>query len=383
MARRALAHVHTRTTDQAPDSMTVPVADYHDAAVWDLEVRTVFRTLPQVLALSAELPEPGCHKAVTVAGVPVLVKRGADGVVRTFLNVCRHRGARLCAPGTGRGRRITCEYHGWTYSDTGALVGVTRADHFGTLDRDLRALTEFPCQERYGLIWAVLAADGELDLDAWLGPFADELSGASLDGWHLRTTDVLPGGNWKVVLDGFLEGYHAAYLHRSTLESTIPNLVLFDAYGPHQRMVFLQKSLMDLAERPEAEWVPEQHCVPQHIIFPNVAIAGLWQEFSQVCVVVPGGTADTSLTYQTVLTREPVRTKRDDALVRRFRGRMLSVAREDYSMTDTVQAGLLSGANTDFVLGRNEVGVQRFHRWLYQLTGRLGPLGDAADTDPR
>src|SRR5205814_9179732 len=55
---------------------------------------------------------------------PVLVARGTDGVVRAFLNVCRHRGNRLRRADDGNAASFTCAYHGWTYGNDGKLTGV-------------------------------------------------------------------------------------------------------------------------------------------------------------------------------------------------------------------------------------------------------------------
>jgi nitrite reductase/ring-hydroxylating ferredoxin subunit len=377
IARRALHHSRNGTTDHAPDVVEVPVADYMDAAIWDLEIRQIFRRVPIALALTAELPRIGDYKAMEAAGLPVLLARGADGVVRAFLNVCRHRGARLCEPGTGNARRFTCPYHAWAYNDRGHLVGVYRADQFGDVDRDLRGLIALPAEERYGFIWVVLSVDGQLDLDSWLSDYRDELAGLEIDKWSFHAQDELAGANWKVVFDGYLEGYHGDSLHAHTLAmDSLPNLLLVDTYGPHQRLVFAQKSLLSLDDQPEEEWEPARHCVPNHIVFPNVSIAGSWHDLSMVCLVLPGHTVATSTTLQTVLTRNPVRSRLDSAVARKFRGLMLKVARdEDYPTVLALQEGLASGANTHFLLGRNEVAVQHFHHWLHRLTGREGNLG--------
>ena len=59
LARRALAHLHARTTDQAPDTLPIPIGAYTDPERYQREVDRVFRHLPLALALSLELPIPG------------------------------------------------------------------------------------------------------------------------------------------------------------------------------------------------------------------------------------------------------------------------------------------------------------------------------------
>lgn len=370
IAKRALEHSDNGTTDSAADILEVPVTEYLDAQIWDRELRMIFRRVPLALALTAELPNPGDYKAMEAAGLPLLITRGTDSVVRTFLNVCRHRGARVCDPGTGNTNRFTCPYHAWAYNDRGTLVGVYRADQFGDVNRTERGLVALPTEERHGFVWVVLTPDGRLNLDDWLGDYAAELAGFHLDTWHFHDQVELPGANWKVVFDGFLEGYHGDCLHADTLGNDgLPNLAVVDTWGPHQRLVFALKSLKSLKDVPEEEWEPTQHLVPNHIIFPNVSIAGAWHDLSMVCLILPGRTSATSNTLQTVLTRKPVTTRLDRGIARKFSGLMLRVARdEDYPTTAALQQGLDSGANTHFLLGRNEIAVQHFHKSIDRLT---------------
>jgi len=122
LTRRALAHYRAGTTDQAPSTMAIEIDAYLDPARYQREIDRVFRQLPLALALSLELPQAGSYRALNVLEVPVLIVRGKDGVARAFLNACRHRGARLCAPGSGTARAFTCPYHAWNYGDRGELI---------------------------------------------------------------------------------------------------------------------------------------------------------------------------------------------------------------------------------------------------------------------
>ena len=124
VAHRMLDLVERKTTEMADGPITVPVSSYLDEERFADEMDRIFGRVPLLLAFGGELPEPGDHKAMDVMGTPVLLTRGADGVVRSFLNVCRHRGAIVTEEGCGHARRHTCPYHGWTYDTDGTLVGV-------------------------------------------------------------------------------------------------------------------------------------------------------------------------------------------------------------------------------------------------------------------
>src|SRR5881396_1612210 len=94
---------------------TLPSRWYLDAAMLERERAAIFARTWQAVGHAGRVAEPGCYFGCDIAGEPVLVTRAADGVLRAFSNVCRHRGAELCAE-AGTGNVIRCPYHGWTYT---------------------------------------------------------------------------------------------------------------------------------------------------------------------------------------------------------------------------------------------------------------------------
>ena len=217
LARRALAHQQAGTTDQADDILQLPVSMYTDPARYEREIQRVFRELPIAVCLSIELPAPGTFRAMTLMDVPVLLVRGDDGVVRAFLNICRHRGAQVCAEGAGKARVFACPYHAWVYDQKGMLTGRYGADTFGEIDTDRYGLVSLACAEAHGVVYAVLTPRREFDVTDWLGDFAPELGSLDLGHWHLFEQRDLPGPGWKVTMDGYLEAYHHNLVHAKTV----------------------------------------------------------------------------------------------------------------------------------------------------------------------
>ena len=235
LARRALAHLQNKTTDQAPSMMEQAVDAYIDAQRYQREVANIFKQLP----LSVELPTPRSYRALTVLDVPVLLSRGEDGVARAFVNVCRHRGAQICPHGSGTAQRFVCPYHAWQFDLQGRLTGLYGASTFGEVDPASRSLTPLVCSERAGLLWVVLTPGIAFDIDDWLGDFAGQLDTLNLNRWHLHEQRDLAGPGWKVAWDGYLEAYHHNTVHTGTVgQYTVGNLLVHDTYGPHQRLVF-------------------------------------------------------------------------------------------------------------------------------------------------
>ncbi len=371
LARRALTHFKHGTTDQALDIMSMPVSAYTDPERYQRERKCIFLELPLALALSIELPAPGNYRAMNVLDVPVLLMRGTDGQARAFLNVCRHRGARLCDVGAGSKRAITCPYHAWSYNDRGALVSRYAGDTFGDVDHAQLNLTELACAERAGLIWVILTPGEPFDIDAWLGDFATPLGSLDLAHWTLFEQRELAGPGWKVTLDGYLEAYHHNSLHGKTVgKHTVGNLLVLDTYGPHQRLTFGRRSLGDLANQPESEWQSAQHIRLIHNTFPNLSISGILGDHCLVSQVFPGPTPDTTVTRQTVLVHKAPSTAEERAASESFSAMVLQAVRdEDYPVGYSIQEGIASGANTSFLFGRNEPAVQNYHRTIAKFMG--------------
>lgn len=363
LTRRLLAHVEAGTTDMLDTTCTVPVATYLDPDQWRREMDMIFRRVPLLVALGCELPGPGTYKALDVVGVPVLVTRSADGVARAFLNVCRHRGAIVAADGCGEARRFSCPYHAWTYDAAGALVGLPGSSTFGEVDYDTLGLTPLACDEVAGLVFACLTPGLPCDARVWLSGFDDVLAPFDLGSWSVFARNALDGPNWKVAYDGYLEGYHFASLHRDTIfRTTMSNTMAYDAWGPHQRIAFAKHAITGLRERPEETWGEFEGVDLVCTLFPNVSLA-ISPELVLVSQLHPGPTHDRSRTLQTIVRRHPPASEEEQRRAERGAAFLFRVVEdEDYATGLGIQRALASGANTEFVIGRNEVGLQRFHR---------------------
>ena len=80
---------------------TLGGAYYTDEAVFAREQEHIFSSRWFCAVRTGDLPAPGAFRTCQVARESILCVRGHDGQVRAFLNLCRHRGARLC-PSMGR-----------------------------------------------------------------------------------------------------------------------------------------------------------------------------------------------------------------------------------------------------------------------------------------
>ena len=367
IVEKMLDYVENNRTDQAAGVMRVPVETYTDPALWAREMELIFKRLPIMVAVSGEIPEPGDYKAMDILGKPLLVTRLADRSVRVMLNVCTHRGALLAEDGTGHRERFTCPYHAWTYGNDGALQRIAGEKSFGEVDKCAHALTQLPCYERAGLVFAVLTPGLEVDFASYLGGMIEDIERLRFEDWHYSGSREIRGANWKVAYDGYLEGYHFAAAHKETIfPRSYSNIMQFDAHGPHLFIGFPQKTIAKLREVPRAElWMHENDGYDFiRLLFPNVSIF-VAPELTQIAQLIPGPTVAENRTVLYFLHRKAPANAEEDGRNQQMIDWLKGVVdSEDYRLGLTVQRGLESGALGHVVFGKNERGNQFFHKWI-------------------
>src|SRR3546814_926163 len=96
------------------DRSGLPAWTYFNKELFDLETEVLFRRHWQLACHQSDLPEPGSYVCFDLCGERAVILRGADGVIRTFHNVCRHRGSRVAIKTKGQCRSaLVCPFHGW------------------------------------------------------------------------------------------------------------------------------------------------------------------------------------------------------------------------------------------------------------------------------
>ena len=378
VAKRLLANVDGDRGDLSPNILNVPAADFVDQARFEREIETIFHRSPLLVAFSVDVAEPGDYSALSIAGRPIVVTRGDDGVARTFLNICRHRGAKVTADCFGHARRFTCPYHFWVYDTQGALVGNTAREAFEGMD--VSGLVELPTAERAGAIFAVLTPQIPMDIDAWLGDMASALETLELDKLVRHRDGIMAdSGNWKATADGYVDGYHLGYLHRNTIGTkSITNRNTYDLYGPHVRLGFANKPMLTMRDLPDDEWRLREAMSLVHFIFPNISISGLPGSGLMVSRIYPGTTPERCTVEQFQYFREPMVTDEQIAEADAKRELYYAVTRdEDFATVLEVTDSFLALPNNVIRYGRNEQGNQNLHRWIDALlTGSTPTLQD-------
>jgi len=205
---------------------TLPGSAYTDPGVFADEQERIFERTWACVAFAADLAAAGAFHTVTVGRESVVLVRGRDGVVRAFLNVCRHRGARLCTDDAGQLRRnLQCSYHAWTYDLTGRLVAAPNLTSMPDVDRVEYGLLAVHLREWLGYVWICLADEPPSFEADVLGEVVSRLGEvAAIERYGVeqlalgRRLRYDVAANWKLIVENFMECYHCASIHPELTE---------------------------------------------------------------------------------------------------------------------------------------------------------------------
>ncbi|NQV79901.1 MAG: aromatic ring-hydroxylating dioxygenase subunit alpha [Alphaproteobacteria bacterium] len=200
-----------RTLPEMPDTHVVSGAVYTDKAIFEDEKRQVFGRCWHLACHESELSTPYDYRTFDYIGTPLIAIRGGDGVVRTFMNVCSHRGAKIIQEPSGNAKRLTCFYHLWSYDDRGNCVDIPRPEAYESsgLKKDDCGLFEVRTETHLGLVFINLDDKAPPVADyigAALDPFADSLGSGELEVFHYNRAVL--HANWKAWQETNLDLYH-------------------------------------------------------------------------------------------------------------------------------------------------------------------------------
>lgn len=208
---------------------SLPSSAYLTPQAWALEREAIFMREWLCAAREEDLPEPGNHLQIEIAGENILLVRTRQGELRAHYNVCRHRGARLCdhqndakwglkLPGGVIGNLIRCPYHGWAYDLEGALVAAPGMPKEG-FDKAEFPLHPVGVESWGGFIFLNLSPAEAPPIAPALHEAPRRLANYPLA--DLRTAETRSyevQANWKIILENYNECYHCGPVHPELCE---------------------------------------------------------------------------------------------------------------------------------------------------------------------
>ena len=332
-------------------AFALPASHYHGAAMLAQDQARVLERSWQLVAHRRRLDGPGDHVVAEVGSTPVLVVRGADGVLRAFANVCRHRAGPIALCDGRAAKMLACRYHGWTYDLEGRLLRAPEMNEAADFRvADIR-LPSFRAGEWQGLVLVALD-DGVPPLGEVYGGIAERIAPIDLAGMEFVRRDTWDiACNWKVYVDNYLEGYHLPSVH--------PGLSRVLDYRVYATELYAWHSLQHSPLRANDGIYGDGEAF-YYFVYPNVMLN-----------VMPG-----RLQTNRVLPLGPERCRVEfdyyyapqaEARARIDRDREFSdeIQREDVAICEAVQRGLASGRyDAGRLSPKRESGLWHFHTLL-------------------
>ena len=222
----------------------LPVDLYVSQEFFEAEREKIFRKAWLLVARQDEVANPGDYmlREITVTGHSIIISRQKDGTIRSFHNVCTHRGNRVVDEERGNATRFSCGYHKWTFKNDGSLLGVPDEGNFFSLDKAKCGLREVRTEVWEGWVFVNLSETPEISLDAFLGDLKGFMAGIEYpEGFDQIRISADLDCNWKTASDAFSETYHVPAIHPRTIGETFasktnPFAHLLDLrlFGPHR-----------------------------------------------------------------------------------------------------------------------------------------------------
>ena len=198
-----------------------------DDDIYQQELERIFARCWLFLCHESQIPRPGDFLSTYMGEDPVLVTRNSNGNIGAFLNVCRHRGNRVCRADVGNASAFICAYHGWTYGNDGKLIAVPslKEAYYDELDTSKWGLVPVAQIESYkGLVFATFDASAPPlreylgEMTWYLDCFFDRREGG-VEVFRGMHKSVVPC-NWKLPVENFGgDNYHVPWTHLSALRN--------------------------------------------------------------------------------------------------------------------------------------------------------------------
>lgn len=373
--RRAMRHLRDDTTDQVDEVGSFTAEQYTDPDLAKRERDLIFGRVPTIVAHASEIPKPNDFLTLQMPRNKIIVVRQKDGSVRSFVNLCRHRGALLEDQKSGRCRLFSCPYHRWSYNIDGSLRAITRDNTFGEIDHSQYGLVELPTEERHGFIWVVDSADAKINVAGWLGTEMEEIvAGYNLDQLYcVRAEGFDQAVNWKIMQDAFLDGYHIQYAHPNSAAKHIhTNVLTFEDFGRHCRFVAPRKTIDRWLDEDPGDQSLVNYVTETHFLGPNSTLLKQPSHFELLTfrpdpVYPDRGVMEMRLLVPTVEDSGMEEGKWQHIWNKNWEILLAVLHEEDFPLLRDSQEAMSSQSAGPMLLGRNEVANHVFHREVRRM----------------
>jgi len=378
--------LHLDVNGQIECAQTLASRFYTEPHILDVEREKIFRRTWQLAGTldhpCGEVPigdgtpekivkrtiaDPESYFTADVAGEPVVVVRDKQGTLRAFSNVCRHRAGPI-ALGSGCKNVLRCQYHGWTYTLDGRLIGTPDVEGVEFFDRSTMGMVPLRLETWEKFIFVSFDANAE-PLSAYLGKIPEQARGFQFAGLQLaERRDYVVNCNWKVYVDNYLEGYHITIAHPGLMREIDYAQYRTDTFRYYSQQFAPIRAMKpsDAGERFYAPGKGLQEAL-YFWIFPNLML-NIYPDNISTNVIVPLSVDKTLTIFEWFFhdADSPTTKERIEKAIA-FSD---EVQQEDIVLCENVQKGLRSST---YDRGRYSVkrenGVHHFHMLLAEFLG--------------
>ncbi len=354
----------------------LPGWTYHSAELHELEIERIFLRHWMFVAHVAEIPNRGDYVCFALGDERAVIVRDADGAIRAFHNVCRHRASRVVADDRGHcGKAFICPFHGWSYNLDGSLRNIPKADTFPDIDRAEFGLKPIDCEIWHGLVFIRFDGDGP--------GIAEQFAPAEAEIGLYRIGEMQPYGktwtfrfdlDWKAVADIDAEGYHVPVGHPelfdllgATYTDQFVEGGLARAHGSFAgRKHKFERNRAYVAALPDESYLPEDYRT-QWIywgLFPGFVVT-LFPDQVEVYQIYPTGP------QQSVMAGASYALPDDRPAMQRARelnrAINMDVGNEDVDLVKWAAEGMRSSAFDGVILSDLELNVASYQNRLRKL----------------
>lgn len=334
---------------------------YTDSKVLELEQEKIFAKSWQKVGHTSQVEKNGAFFTTEVAGEPIIVIRGNDGVLRAFYNVCPHRATKLEKNESGKKKILQCGYHGWTFHLDGKL---NKAPNFRDEESSCvgdRCLRPIKMEVLESLIFVNLDDDAK-PLSESYGDFFERL-GKSPFLSELKKTNVktrVIKANWKAFIDNYLECDHCHVAHPSfvaALDMENYQIIMCDSYSVQGTVVKPDKQYGQVALN-EAEMQGGEF----YWLWPNLMVTIYPGPGNMATIQMIPIDHETTLGVYTYYFRDENLTQEEKDLVAFAE----VVRQEDVELVELEQIGFKSRAFNKGVYSQSEKAIVQFHEMVLE-----------------
>ncbi len=336
---------------------------------WQL-VGTLSQSCGEVNGAARTISDPESYFTAEVAGEPIIVVRDKQGTLRAFSNVCRHRAGPI-ALGSGCKHVLRCQYHGWTYTLEGKLIGTPDTDGVEFFDRSTMGMVPLRVDTWEQFIFVNFDAPAP-PLTEVLGQIPQQAAGFQFAGLQFaERRDYVIDCNWKVYVDNYLEGYHIPIAHPGLMKELDYANYRTETFRYHSQQfapIRAMKETDRAAERFYAPGTGLQEAL-YFWIFPNLML-NIYPDNISTNLIVPLSQDKTLTIFEWFF--HDVKSPANQERMARAVAFSDEVQQEDIMLCRNVQKGLQSAT---YDRGRYSVkrenGVHHFHMLLGEFLGQV------------